>query len=306
MEVGNTTSVTAFILMGLTNNPWLQLVLFVFFFSFYLIGIFGNLIIMILVIRYTALQSPMYFLLANLSFLDIVFASIILPKTLIGFFVENWISLNACIVQMHFFHFFGSMEATHLATMAYDRYAAICHPLRYNVIMNRKMCFQLVFCTWVTGFTYSLILSVMVSELPYCNNNKIRHFFCDVKPLIKLACTDTHVSEIILAIDDGVISVGAFFLTMFSYCYISIHLIKIKSANGRRKAFSTCSSHLIIVILYYGTAMCTYLGPVSEDSIERDKLAAIIFTVITPALNPIIYTLRNKEVKKFLRKLFTI
>ncbi|KAM4663670.1 olfactory receptor 12D1-like [Discoglossus pictus] len=300
----NQTLVNEFILMGLTDKHWLQLVLFAFFLPFYLMNILANFIIMVLVSTVRTLHSPMYYLLANLSFLDISFSSVMVPKMLIGFFVENVISLRECFVQMHFHHFFGSTECVLLSTMAYDRYAAICHPLHYNVIMNKKVCYQLVFCSWLTGFMYSLTISVMSSLLPYCKFNKVRHFFCDVKPVIKLACANIDINEFVLAVYSGFISIGTFCLTIISYCYIITHLVKIKSSEGRRKAFSTCSSHLIVVAMFYGTAMCTYLGPVSEDSIEKDRTAAILFTIFTPVLNPVIYTLKNNEVKKALRKLF--
>ncbi|XP_063295441.1 olfactory receptor 12D1-like [Pelobates fuscus] len=197
----------------------------------------------------------MYFLLANLSFLDIWFSSVTVPKMLVGFLFDNTISVWGCIAQMHFFHFLGCAEGVLLAAMGYDRYVAICSPLRYNMIMNKTFCTQLVFTSWFIGFFSALIHSVMTSMLPFCHFNKVRHFFCDVKPVIKLACSRTVINQ----------------------------------------AFSTCSSHLTVVSLFYGTAMCTYLGPSSDDSIEKDKVAAVLFTVITPTLNPISYTLRNKE-----------
>ncbi|KAM4663646.1 uncharacterized protein O3C94_011923 [Discoglossus pictus] len=303
MEKRNLTYATEFILIGLTDQQWLQMVLFIFFLSFYLLNIMGNLMIMTLVIRDRALHSPMYFLLANLSFLDICYSSVTVPKMLYGFLEENSISIKGCIAQMHFFHFLGGTEGVLLAAMAYDRYAAICHPLRYNNIMNKTVCIQLVFTSWVTGLIYSSVHSVMTSQLKFCKIT-VRHFFCDVKPVIKLACSDTHLNELMLITVSGFLSTSTFFLTLLSYCFISTHLLKIKSSQGRQKAFSTCSSHLTIVTMFYGTAVCTYLGPASADSIEKDRIAAILFTVVTPALNPIIYTLRNKEVKKSLKKFF--
>ncbi|KAM4663668.1 olfactory receptor 12D1-like [Discoglossus pictus] len=302
--MGNQTLLTEFVLVGLTEDPWLQLVLFVFFLPFYVINFIGNLAIMVLVTITPALHTPMYFLLANLSFLDIFFSAVTVPKLLAGLFGQNKISLKLCIVQMYFFHNLGSTEGVLLSTMAYDRYAAICHPLRYIVIMKKKVCYQMVFFSWLIGITFSVVISVMSSLLPYCKHNKIRHFFCDVKPVLKLACADTHINELAMAISSGAISICTFSLTIISYCYIITHLLKIKSSEGRRKAFSTCSSHLTIVTMFYGTAMCTYLGPSSEASIEKDRVAAILFTVITPAMNPVIYTLKNDQVKKSLHKLF--
>ncbi|KAM4663669.1 olfactory receptor 12D3-like [Discoglossus pictus] len=303
--MGNQTLLSEFVLEGLTDDPRLQLVLFVFFLPFYVINFIGNLIIMVLVTSTPVLHTPMYFLLANLSFLDIFFSAVTVPKLLAGLFGQNRISLKLCIVQISFFHSLGCTEGVLLSTMAYDRYAAICHPLQYNVIMKKEVCYQMVFFSWLIGITFSLVISIMSSLLPYCKHNKIRHFFCDVKPILKLACADTHINELVLAISAGAISICTFSLTITSYFYIIIHLLKIKSSEGRRKAFSTCSSHLTIVTMFYGTVMCTYLGPSSEASIEKDRVAAVLFTVITPTMNPVVYTLKNEQVKKSLRKLFS-
>uniref|UniRef100_A0A8C5QFK3 Olfactory receptor n=1 Tax=Leptobrachium leishanense TaxID=445787 RepID=A0A8C5QFK3_9ANUR len=306
MDVGNATSVNQFILMGLTDVPWLQKLLFVSFLLFYEINIAGNLLIMTLAIRDTALHAPMYFLLANLSFLDIWFSSAAVPKMLVGFLGDNIISISGCITQMHFFHFLGCAEGVLLTTMGYDRYVAICSPLRYNSIMNRFFCIQLVLASWLIGFFSALILSIMSSMLPFCNLNKVQHFFCDVKPVIKLACSNTFINEIIVAALSGLISICAFSLTSLSYFYIIVHLFKARSSQRSMKAFSTCSSHLTIVILFYGTAMCTYIGPSTEDSIQKDKYdkyLALLYTVLTPLLNPFIYTLRNQDVKEAAKKL---
>ncbi|XP_077321224.1 olfactory receptor 12D2-like [Lithobates pipiens] len=302
MDEWNGTLTTEFTLLGITNVLWLQKFLFVLVLFFYFLDIFGNSVIISLVIRDLTLQSPMYFLLANLSFLDILFSTVTVPKMMYGFLMENIISKNGCITQMYFFHFLGCAEGVLLAAMGYDRYVAICHPLHYKVIMGKATCIQLVFIAWVTGLTTSLIHAVMTSQLPFCNNKKVKHFFCDVKPVIKLACKDIRINELTLATVSGFLSTSTFLLTILSYIYIIVHLLQIRSSKGRVKIFSTCSSHLTIVILFYGTAMCTYLGPASENSIEKDRVAAILFTVITPTLNPIIYTLRNKEVRKSLEK----
>ncbi|KAM8921447.1 olfactory receptor 12D2-like [Pelodytes ibericus] len=304
IEVRNWTSVNEFVLMGLTSFPWLQKLLFTSFLFFYLLNIFGNIVIMTLVFRDPALHAPMYFLLGNLSFLDMCFSSVTVPKMLVGFLMDNTISMAGCITQMHFFHFLGCAEGVLLAVMGYDRYVAICNPLRYNVIMNKMFRIQLIVISWCTGFFSSLIHSVMTSLLPFCSLNKIKHFFCDVKPVIKVASSDTFVNEVTVTTVSGFLSICTFSLTFLSYFYIILHLFKIRSPAGKIKAFSTCSSHLTIVILFYGTAMCTYLGPSTDASIEKDKVAAVLFTVITPTLNPIIYTLRNKEVRRSLIKLF--
>ncbi|KAM3920391.1 olfactory receptor 12D1-like [Leptodactylus fuscus] len=297
MEKFNETLLNELILTGITDQRWLQRFLFVFVLFFYILDICGNLIIISLVIRDSTLHSPMYFLLANLSFVDLMFSTVTVPKMMFGFLMENIISVKGYIIQMYFFHFLGCTEGVLLASMGYDRYVAICHPLRYLTIMGRSTCIQLVVVSWFIGLSTSLIHAIMTSQLPFCNIKRIKHFFCDVKPVIKLACKDIHVNEITLATVSGFLSTGTFSLTLLSYVYIISHVLKIRSSKGRSKTFSTCSSHLTIVILFYGTAMCTYLGPASEASLEKDRIAAILFTVFTPTLNPIIYTLRNKEVR---------
>ncbi|KAM8921452.1 olfactory receptor 12D2-like [Pelodytes ibericus] len=304
MERWNGTLLTEFVLMGLTSLPWLERFIFALVLFFYVLNILGNLTIVLLVTRNSALHAPMYFFLANLSFLDIFYSSVTVPKMLFGFFTENTISIKGCITQLYLFHSLGCTEGVLLTAMGFDRYAAICLPLRYHLIMDKVTCIQLVIISWFLGFTYSIIHSVMTSQLPFCMSNKVRYLFCDVKPVIKLACTDIYVNQITLLVVTGFLTTGTFTLTGISYGYIIVNLMKIRSSDGRLKAFSTCSSHLIIVILFYGTAMCTYLGPSSEDSIEKDRVAAVLYTVITPALNPLIYTLRNKEVKLSFIKLF--
>ncbi|KAG8560290.1 hypothetical protein GDO81_014890, partial [Engystomops pustulosus] len=289
--------------MGLTDRPGLQKFLFAFIFFFYLLDLCGNLLIVFLVTKNPSLQSPMYFLLANLSFVDILFSSVTVPKIMVGFFKKNTIGVKSCITQMYFFHFLGGTEGVLLAVMGYDRYVAICHPLQYISIMGKSTCIQLVSASWLTGFTYSLVNTIMTSKLPFCNNRRVKHFFCDVKPVIKLACKDIHLNEITVTTASGFISTSTFLLTMLSYLYIISHVLKIRYSKGGSKIFSTCSSHLALVILFYGTAMCTYLGSASETSLEKDRIAAILFTVITPTLNPIIYTLRNSEVRNSIRKL---
>ncbi|KAM3920390.1 olfactory receptor 12D1-like [Leptodactylus fuscus] len=302
MEELNKTLLNEFILMGITNLPWLQKYLFAFVSLFYLLNICGNLTIVSLVTRDPNLQSPMYFLLGNLSFLDMLLSSVAVPKMMIGFLIVNMISVQGCVTQMYFFHSLGCTEGVLLATMGYDRYVAICQPLRYINIMTKSTCIKLVMVSWFTGFSTSLVNGIMTSQLPFCNK-RLKHFFCDIKPIIKLACKDIHVNEITVTTVSGLLSITTFSLTMLSYVYIITHVLKIRSSKGRSKTFSTCSSHLTIVTLFYGTAMSTYLGPASETSLEKDRIAAILFTVITPAMNPIIYTLRNKEVRNATRKL---
>ncbi|XP_069805728.1 olfactory receptor 12D2-like [Dendropsophus ebraccatus] len=304
MESWNRTSVSDFILAGITDLPWLQKVLFVFVLLLYQLDIMGNVVIIILATKDPSLHSPMYFFLANLSFLDICFSSVTVPKMMVGFWIQNVISMEGCIMQMYFFHSLGFSEGVLLSAMGYDRYVAICHPLRYKIIMRKSVCVYLVVLSWAAGLTTSLVNALMTSQLPFCNAYKVHHFYCDVKPVIKLACKDISVNQMTLTYFSGFICTGTFILTVLSYFYIISYVVAHQSSKGRSKAFSTCSAHLTIVMLFYGTAMCTYLGPDSEESIERDRVAAILFALITPSLNPIIYTLRNKEVRKSLGNIF--
>ncbi|KAG9463045.1 hypothetical protein GDO78_022537, partial [Eleutherodactylus coqui] len=280
------------------------IVLFVTFLMFYLLSITGNLSIVVVVLADHGLHTPMYFLLGNLSFLDFFYATTTVPKLLSGLLVDDKrISFQGCIVQLHIFHFLGSTEAMLLASMSYDRYIAICNPLRYHDLMAKAVCLQLAFTSWLAGFLYSLFHTILTSRLPFCMK-KISHFYCDIKPLLKLACADTHINESLVNIVTGSVALGTFVLIIISYTFIATHLQNIHSKKGRSKAFSTCSSHLTVVLLYFGTAFCTYLRPATKNSLEQDKMIAVLVTVITPALNPIIYSLRNKDVKRALRKLF--
>ncbi|MEE6490669.1 hypothetical protein FKM82_015942 [Ascaphus truei] len=305
MDLGNQTSVTEFILLGITNIPQLQIFLFITFLLFYLFNLLGNLSIVTVVITDQRLHTPMYFLLGNLSFLDFFFSSSIVPKMLSGLLMEDKrISFHSCIAQLHVYHFLGSTQTLLLTSMSYDRYVAICNPLRYHVLMAKSVCIQLASSSWVTGYVYSLSHTILTSKLPFCKLNKISHFFCDIKPLLKLACANTHLNESVLSIFTGFVALSTVLLIVISYVFIGTHLLNIRSSQGRRKAFSTCTSHLTVVLLYYGTAISTYLRPATDDSLEQDRLSAILVTVITPALNPLIYSLRNKEVKKSLKKVF--
>ncbi|XP_072283726.1 olfactory receptor 12D1-like [Pyxicephalus adspersus] len=301
----NQTFVTEFILLGIPSLPQLQIFFFTTFLMFYLFSFAGNLSIVAVVIIDHGLHTPMYFFLGNLSFLDFFYSTTTVPKMLSGLLMEDKrISFQGCIAQLHVFHFLGSTEAMLLMSMSYDRYTAICNPLRYHVLMAKEACIQLAFTSWLIGFLYSLFHTILTSRLPFCNANKVTHFYCDIKPLLKLACTDTHINESLVTIVTGSVAVGTFILIVISYIFIAIHLQNIQSSQGRNKALSTCTSHFTVVLLYYGTAFCTYLRPATKDSLEQDRMSAILFTVITPALNPLIYALRNKEVKRALRKLF--
>ncbi|XP_014381348.1 olfactory receptor 12D1-like [Alligator sinensis] len=300
----NQTVVNEFILLGLTDLQGLQCFLFALFLLLYIASLLGNGVIVTVARTEPRLHTPMYFFLGHLSCLDIFYSSVTVPKMLAGFISGDWgISFTGCLAQLHFFHFLGSSEAVLLAVMAYDRYVAICNPLRYTLVMSQKTCLLLAVVTWTTGFLHALIHSVMTSQLDFCGPNHIHHFFCDIKPLLSLACGSTHLNLSLLNIITGGIVVGPFCLTFLSYLYIiSFLLLKVHSQESRRKAFSTCASHLTVVSLFYGAAILTYVPPSSGNSPKWDMAIILIYSVITPVLNPVIYTLRNQEVKSALRK----
>ncbi|KAM8921457.1 olfactory receptor 12D1-like [Pelodytes ibericus] len=302
----NETSIKEFILLGITDLPELEILLFFTFLMFYLFSFVGNLSIVAVVIAERSLHTPMYFFLGNLSFLDFFYASTTVPKMLAGLSGDKVISFRECMAQLHVFHFLGSTEAMLLTCMSYDRYVAICNPLRYHVLMAKTTCIQLASSSWLTGYIYSLTHTVLTSRLPFCRMNKVTHFYCDIKPLLKLACTDTSLNGSLVSIVTGSVALSNFMFIVISYLFISSHIRKISSSRGRQKAISTCTSHFTVVLLYFGTAFCTYLRPATQDSLDQDRMTAVLFTVITPALNPLIYALRNKDVKVALRKIFYI
>ncbi|KAM4702172.1 olfactory receptor 12D1-like [Discoglossus pictus] len=300
----NQTLVKEFLLMGLTEIPQLQITLLSMFLAMYALNLAGNLSILIIVALDSSLHSPMYFFLSNLSCLDICFSSVAVPKMFLNFVIhKKTISVPGCLAQMHFFHFLGSTEVLLLTAMSYDRFVAICKPLHYNGIMNRRTCLLMAVGSWITGFLHSLMHTIFTSRLPFCGPNKVNHFFCDIKPLLKLACADTIFNSILLSLVTGSLVMVSFLLTLLSYVFISTSLLQVHGAQGRIRGFSTCAAHLMVVIMLYGTALFTYLRPITEESLDQDRVAAVLFTVITPVFNPIIYTLRNHDVKNAVRKL---
>ncbi|XP_004717376.1 olfactory receptor 12D2-like [Echinops telfairi] len=300
----NQTSVTEFLLLGVTDIQELWPFLFVVFLTIYLINVAGNGAILMIVIRDPKLHSPMYFFLGNLSCLDICYSTVTLPKMLENFLSPNKaISFVGCISQLHFFHFLGSTEAMLLAVMAFDRFVAICKPLRYTVIMNHQHCTQMAGTVWVIGFSHALMHSIMTSNLNFCRFNHIHHFFCDIKPLLELACGNTDLNQWLLNTVTGTIAMCPFFLTLLSYSYIITSLLfKTRSCSVLHKALSTCASHFMVVTLFYVPVLVTYARPSSGSSMEQERVIAIMYTVVTPVLNPLIYTLRNKDVKRALIK----
>ncbi|XP_069879504.1 olfactory receptor 12D1-like [Dipodomys merriami] len=301
----NQTLVTEFILLGVTDIQQPQPSLFVVFLAIYFVNVAGNGAILTVVISDSKLHLPMYFFLGNLACLDICYSTVTLPKML-----ENLISTNkaisflGCITQLHFFHFLGSTETILLGVMAFDRFVAICKPLHYSVIMNPRLCTLMAITIWTIGFFHSLMHSVMTSRLNFCASNHIHHFFCDVKPLLELACGNTELNQWLLNTVTGTIAMSTFFLTLLSYFYIIAHLfLKTQSCSMLQKALSTCASHFTVVLLFYAPVLFIYIQPASGSSLDQDRVIAIMYTVVTPALNPLIYTLRNKEVKGALNRL---
>ncbi|XP_061002128.1 olfactory receptor 12D1-like [Dama dama] len=301
----NQTSVTEFLLLGVTDIQVLQPVLFVVFLAIYFLSLAGNGAILMVVISDPRLHSPMYFFLGNLSCLDICYSTVTLPKMLENLLsTHRAISFLGCMSQLHFFHFLGSTEAMLVPLMAFDRFVAICKPLRYTLIMNHQVCLQMAVTVWIFGFFHALLHSVMTSRLNFCGSNHIHHFFCDVKPLLKLACGDTELNQWLLNNVTGTFAMGSFFLILLSYFYIIIYLFfKTHSCSMLHKALSTCASHFIVVILLFGPIIFIYIRPASGSSMNQDWIVAIMYSVVTPVLNPLIYTLRNKEVKGALRRM---
>ncbi|KAM6314890.1 olfactory receptor 4S2-like [Aegotheles albertisi] len=299
----NASSVKEFILVGISENQGVQKICFVIFLFFYMIIVAGNLLIVITVISSQHLNSPMYFFLSYLSFLDICYSSITAPKMIADFLVENkTISFVGCFAQLFGVHFFGCTETFILTVMAYDRYTAICRPLHYTTLMTRRVCSQMVIGSWVGGFVHSMVQTLLTSCLPFCGPNKIDHYFCDVHPLLHLACTNTYSVGIIVVANSGMIALSCFFILIVSYIVILVSL-KSQTSEGRHKALSTCGSHITVVILFFGPCTFTYIRPSSD--LSEDKSVAVFYTVITPMLNPLIYTLRNEEVKSAMRKLWS-
>lgn len=301
----NHTEVSEFILLGLTDIQGLQYFFFISFLLLYLTSILGNGVIVTMVISQPQLHTPMYFFLGNLSCLDIFYSTVTVPKMLTGFlFGRQPISFGGCLAQLYFFHFLGSTEAVLLATMAYDRYVAICNPLCYTLVMNPRTCLLLATASWSVGFAHAMMHSIMTSQLSFCGHNHIHHFFCDVKPLLNLACSSTSLSMTLLNVVTTSIALGPFILIVLSYLYIIIFLFqKVKSQEGRWKPFSTCASHLTVVALLYIPLFFNYTPPSSSSSSKRDMQVSVMYSAITPALNPLIYTLRNQEVRSTLNKM---
>ncbi|KFO37034.1 olfactory receptor 8H1 [Fukomys damarensis] len=298
MDKWNSTSVHDFILMGLTDSEETQLIFFLVFLLIYLITVLGN-AGMILIIRLDPqLHTPMYFFLTHLSFLDLSYSSSITPKNLQNLLCSNKsISFLGCFTQMFFFVVFVAAECLLLSLMAYDRYVAICNPLHYPVIMSTRLCSALLAGSYVIGFVDSTVNVVFMSRLHFCKSNVIQHFFCDISPILALSCSDTFEVELIIYICGGSNLVLSLIIISLSYLSILSTILKINSTEGKKKALSTCASHLLGVTIFYSTMIFTYLKPKTSYSLGRDQVASVFYTIVIPMLNPLIYSLRNKEVK---------
>ncbi|XP_077767153.1 olfactory receptor 13D1-like [Canis aureus] len=306
MKMENYSVVTEFFLVGLSQYPELQLFLFMLCLIMYVIILLGNSLLIIISILDSRLHTPMYFFLGNLSFLDICYTSSFIPTMLILFRSETKsISFIGCALQMVVSLGLGCTECVLLAVMAYDRYVAICNPLRYPIIMNRVLYVHMAAWSWIIGYLISLLQTVMTMILPFCGNNVIDHITCEILALLKLICSDITINVIIMTVASIVILMLPLLLIFISYVFILSSILRINSAEGRKKAFSTCSAHLTVVILFYGSALFMYMKPKSKDTNTSDEIVVLSYGVITPMLNPIIYSLRNKEVKEAVKKVLS-
>ncbi|XP_062994558.1 olfactory receptor 4D5-like [Elgaria multicarinata webbii] len=301
MEGENSTAVSEFIFLGLSTNPELKGLLFTIFLAVYGATMLGNLLIVGLVAYESTLHSPMYFFLGNLSFLDFCYSSVTAPKMLVGFLSRaNTITYRGCISQIFFFHFIGGIKIFLLTIMAYDRYVAIFHPLRYMAIMNGTLCGGLLWASWVGGFIHSIVQVAIIIQLPFCGPNMLDNFYCDVPQVVKLACTNTFAVELLMVSNSGLVTLMCFVVLLVSYS-ILLAKLRARSTPGQSKAVSTCASHITVVTLIFGPCIYIYVRPFR--TFPMDKAISVIYTVITPILNPFIYTLRNKDFQMALKKL---
>ncbi|XP_023398137.2 olfactory receptor 4A47-like [Loxodonta africana] len=296
-------NVTEFVLLGLTQNPQGQKILFLVFLLIYIVTVVGNLLIVMTVVVSPTLDAPIYFFLGYLSFMDAVYSTTVTPNMIIDLFYEKKaITFQACLIQLFVEHLFGGTEILLLVVMAYDGYVVICKPLHYMMIMNQGVCVLLLMVTWVGGFVHAVLHLLFVYNLPFCGPNVIDHFCCDMYPLLKLACTDTYVIGLSVIANDGATRVVIFMLLLISYGVI-LQSLRNLSQEGRRKALSTCGSHIIVVVLFFVRCIFMYVRPPS--TLPIDKFLTVFYTVFTPVLNPLIYTLRNAEMKNAMKKLWT-
>ncbi|XP_051847206.1 olfactory receptor 8D1-like [Antechinus flavipes] len=304
MDTGNHSTVTEFILMGLTDQPEFQIPLFLLFLQIYIISMMGNVGLLLLIKTSSHLQTPLYYFLSNLSFIDLCYSSVITPKMLVSFVSEkNIITYSGCLTQFFFFCTFAMADLFMLSAMAYDRYVAICSPLIYTTTMSQKTCFLLVVGVYTVGVFGATTHTSALTRLSFCGNNVISHYFCDVPPLLKLSCSSTHLNELLAMLLVGISTLITTIPIVISYAFILSNILSIHSAKGRSKAFSTCGSHMVTVALLYGSAIFMYCQHATSSNITQQKVASVIYTTIIPMLNPWIYSLRNKDVKDAMKKI---
>ncbi|XP_001498042.2 olfactory receptor 5B2-like [Equus przewalskii] len=300
----NNTEVTEFVLLGLTNTPELQIPLFIIFTLIYLVSVVGNLGMILLIVMDFHLHTPMYFFLSNLSLVDFCYSTAVTPKVMAGLLIgDKIISYNACAAQMFFFVALATVENFLLASMAYDRFAAVCKPLHYTTTMTTSVCACLAIGSYIYGFMNASVHIRDTFSLSFCMSNMVHHFFCDIPAVMSLSCSDRHVSELILVVVASFNIFFALLVILISYMFIFITILKMHSAEGYHKALSTCASHLTTVAIFYGTAIFMYSQPSSSHSMDTDKIASVFYTMVIPMLNPLVYSLRNKEVKNAFKKL---
>ncbi|XP_007955098.1 olfactory receptor 2B2 [Orycteropus afer afer] len=293
-----------FILLGFSDRPWLELPLFVVFLVSYILTIFGNVAIILVAHLDPKLHTPMYFFLINLSLLDLCYTTSTVPQMLVNICsTRKVISYGGCVAQLFIFLALGSTECLLLAVMSFDRFVAICRPLHYSVIMHQRLCLQLAAASWISGFSNSVLQSTLTLQMPLCGHKEVDHFFCEVPALLKLSCIDTTANEAELFFISVLFLLIPVTLILISYAFIAQAVLRIQSTEGRRKAFGTCGSHLIVVSLFYGTAIYMYLQPPSPTSKDRGKMVSLFYGIIAPMMNPLIYTLRNKDVKGAFKRL---
>ncbi|XP_066485879.1 olfactory receptor 2G3-like [Tiliqua scincoides] len=302
MPEENETEALEFILLGFSNHPKLEPILFIIFFLVYTATLFGNIGIIALATADPRLHTPMYFFLRHLAFLNLCYTTAVVPKMLSNLiFTKKTISYHFCFTQTYITLFLGAAECVLLAVMAFDRYVAVCHPLRYTIIMNHQVCVRIAAVSWTISFLTSVV-PLYLSLLPLCGPYVINHVFCEAPVLLHMICTDTSLNELLMLIGGAGTLMLPFILVLVSYGHIICAIVRLQSTGSRRKAFSTCSSHLVVVTIYYGTGMFMYMRPKSSYSPENDKLISVFYAVINPMLNPIIYSFRNKEVKDSLMR----
>ncbi|XP_069805623.1 olfactory receptor 5AP2-like [Dendropsophus ebraccatus] len=303
----NQTSVKVFILLGLSNVFALRIVYSLLFLVLYIITLCMNFLLVVVVRSDHKLRTPMYFFLSNLSVIDICFSSSVVPKILANTLSKDRsLSFLGCATQLYVHLALGATECLLLAVMSYDRYIAICKPLRYSIIMSERTCLRLAFGCWVVSFVNSVILTVFTFRLSYCGANHVNHFFCEMPFILRLSCQDFWFSEVVEYISAALIAVGSFSLILLSYFRITLSILSIRTANQRHKAFSTCASHLTVVSMFFGTVLFMHLRPPSHYSPDQDRVLAILYTVVTPVLNPIIYSVRNKDIKDSLQRTINV